>query len=369
MRKLRRVAALALAGMMALAGTGCSGSGSSGSGEESGQQVSASEENTGGEEESQESGDAKRACLITSTARGNEYVDLIWSGFEDLEKDGWEVKCIECFEAAEQLEQVRAMCAEGYDLIYTNGDDIMYAIWDIQDELNEMYPETRFFFLDTYETSTMPNSCTVTIDPFESCFIAGYVAANMSETGKIGLMLPVDSPILQRFEYGYLAGVDYADNGAEIIKAYTNDLYDTTKGYESTISLLETNPDIDLIAQAAYISGYGVISACSDKEIPCIGVDNWQGDIDPCVFWSAIKSMNIAVTKTAEMWENGEEIPSSLNLNLAYGGEAYAEQDLKNLPDELAAEVTDLAEKIRSGELDVFANGYEEWKIVNATEE
>ncbi|MFR0963160.1 MAG: hypothetical protein ACLSGB_16235 [Dorea sp.] len=26
-----------------------------------------------------------------------------------------------------------------------------------------------------------------------------------------------------------------------------------------------------------------------------IGVDDWQGGIDKCVFWSAIKAMNVAV--------------------------------------------------------------------------
>lgn len=353
MKKSKKILALMLVGIIGMGIVGCSGNGKkSGNSKESVE----SEEKTDND---------KKACLITSTARGNEYVDLIWSGFETLEKEGWDVKCIECFEAAEQAEQVRAMCAENYDLIYTNGDDIMYAIKDMQDELVNNYPDTKFFFLDTYEKTEMPNTCSVTIDPYESCFVAGYVAANMSESGKIGLMLPVDSPILQRFEYGYYAGVDYANNGAEIIKAYTNDLYDTTKGYESTISLLDKNKDIDLIAQAAYISGYGVISACADKSVKCIGVDNWQGDIDPCVFWSAIKSMDVAVTKTAELWEKGEKIPDSLNLNLAYGGKAYAEQDMKNLPEELQSEVIKLTEDIASGEVDVFAGEYEKWKIVN----
>lgn len=375
MRRSKKMISLVLAGLLVLGTAGC-GSATSGtaaqtevksdktqpeSGAENAKDIKAGEKKT-------ETGAEKTACLITSTARGNEYVDLIWSGFQELESQGWQVKCIECFEAAEQLEQVRAMCAEGYDLIYTNGDDIMFAIWDIQDELTENYPDTKFFFLDTYEETRMPNSCSVTIDPYESCFVAGYIAANMSETGKIGLMLPVDSPILRRFEYGYYAGVDYADNGAQIIKAYTNDLYDTTKGYESTISLLENNKEIDMIAQAAYISGYGVISACGDKDIKCIGVDNWQGDIDPCVFWSAIKSMDVAVTKTAEMWEKGEEIPTALNLNLKYGGKAYAEQDLKNLPEQLQKDVVQLVDDIISEKVDVFAGKYEEWKIVTVEE-
>ena len=80
-----------------------------------------------------------------------EFIDLIWDGFLDLEKEGWEVKCIECFETAEQAEQIYSMCEEGYDLIYSNGDDIKKAIEDLGSELNDAYPNVHFFFLDTYD--------------------------------------------------------------------------------------------------------------------------------------------------------------------------------------------------------------------------
>lgn len=310
-----------------------------------------------------------KACLITSTPRGNEFIDLIWSGFTDLEAEGWEVKCIETFETAEQAEQVRSMCAEGYNIIYTQGDDVMKTVLDMQSELTDMYPDTFFIFLDTYSKTTMPNSCAVTIDPFEACFIAGYVAAKTSQTGVVGLMLPLDTPIMQRFEYGYYAGADYANNGTEIIKAYTNDWSDTTKGYESAKALKGNNPDMDVMIQAAYISGYGVIQACADMQLPCIGVDDWQGDIDPIVFWSAIKSMNVAVYETAHAWAEGDSFPYALEFDLNDGGYAYEDVDLDNLSEELAAEVVQLKDDIISGKVDIFAGDYESWRETNFDQE
>jgi basic membrane protein A len=131
---------------------------------------------------------------------------------------------------------------------------------------------------------------------------------------------------------------------------------------------MKANNDIDVLFQAAYISGYGVISACADLKLPCIGVDDWQGDIDPIVFWSAIKSMDFAVTSTAEMWENKEELPPAMELNLADGGYAYADVDMKNLSPELAEAVEKLKADIISGEVDVFAGEYEEWRITNLIE-
>jgi basic membrane protein A len=303
-----------------------------------------------------------KACFITSTARGNEFIDLIWSGLVQLEKDGWEIKCIETFETAEQAEQIRAMLAEGYDLIYTQGDDVILSVLDLRDEIGASYPNAHFFFLDTYDVTDMPGTTAVTIDPFESCFIAGFVAARMSKTGEIGVMMPLDTPIMRRFEYGYYAGIDYAGTGTKVIKAYTTDWMDTTKGYEAT-KALAANSNIDVLIHCAYISGYGVIQACADLGLPCIGVDDWQGDINPIVFWSAIKSMDVAVVKTAQAWLNGEEFPQAMEYALADGGYAYYDPDLANLPEDLAAAVVQLKNDIISGTVDVFAGEYEEYRL------
>ena len=261
------------------------------------------------------------------------------------------------------------MAAEGYNLIYTQGDDVMATAKDMMEELNDLYPETKFIFLDTYEKTEFPNTSAVTIDPYESCFIAGFVAASKTESGLVGLMLPLDTPIMRRFEFGYYAGIDYANqiNGTDVkvIKAYTNDWSDTTKGYESTIALAKNNPTMDVLFQSAYISGYGVISACADLKLPCIGVDDWQGDIDPIVFWSAIKSMDVAVYKTAHMWLDGEELPFAIEFDLNAGGKAYADVDLPNLGDELAETVVQLKDDIIAGNVDIFAGKYEEWRETN----
>ena len=307
-----------------------------------------------------------KAAFITSTARGNEFIDLIWEGFLKLEEEGWEVKCIECFETAEQAEQAYAMCEAGYDLIYTQGDDVKVSIEDL--ELSEQYPDTYFFYLDTYEVPQMANSTSVTIDPFESCFLAGYLTALTTEKDVIGVMLPQDTPIMQRFEYGYYAGIEYANKEAGLnktwVKAYTNNWNDTTKGYEAAVAM-DSNNDIDTIIHCAYISGYGVISACADLGLRCVGVDGWQGYIDPCVFWSAIKSMDVAVYKTAHAWMNGEELPTHIEYSVSSGGEAYYEPDLENLPEDVAQKVVELKEKITNGEVDVFADGYEEYRTTS----
>ena len=349
---MKKLLAVLLSLLMVLSLTACGGGGNEGG---------------GGNDEPTEK--QWSAVFITSTPRGNEFTDLIWSGCEQLGKEGWKVDCIETFETAEITEQVRASVANGYDVIYTQGDDVMTECKNLMEEIRETNPDTWFVFLDTYEKTDFDHTVAVTIDPFEACFIAGYVAAYQSESHELGLMCPMDSAIMDRFEYGYYAGADYADAEGGMTstwhKAKTNTWTDTTLGYEATNTLVGNYPNIDVIVQCAYISGYGVIQACADAGIPCIGVDDWQGDIDPIVFWSAIKSMDVAVYQTGKKIEAGEDIPKAVEYDLDAGGYAYADVDLPNLKEGLADKVVQLKEDIIAKKVDVFAGEYEVWRETN----
>ena len=59
----------------------------------------------GGEETS---GETYKACFITDGNLGNDFVDLIWKGFQNLEQEGWEIKCIEATDNSEFADDIRS---------------------------------------------------------------------------------------------------------------------------------------------------------------------------------------------------------------------------------------------------------------------
>ena len=303
----------------------------------------------------------KKAVFITENALGNDFVDLIWSGFQTLEEEGWEVKCIEALDSAEYADDIRAMAADGYTVIMTWADNISNVALDLADELYEQYPETRLFLLDTYMEHDKPNCTTVSVDPFESSFVAGFVAAKTTETKTIGWIGHTDVLKIRRFRDGFIAGAAYADPTVEVVYSFTGDYLDPTKGLEAGKAMIANYP-VDIIYQACYLAGPGVIQACAEGGIQCIGVDDWQGDLDPSVFWSAIKPMDNAVTTLAHMWLEDAEFAKSIDFNIAAGGRVYDDRDLVELPEELQAEVLQLVEDIRSGEVDVYEN-FEEYRL------
>lgn len=304
---------------------------------------------------------AKKACFITTQALGDDFTDLIWSGFGELEKDGWEIKCIETTEAAEYPDQIRAMAAEGYTAMFTMFDELSQVALDLSDELAENYPDLHVFMLDTYMEHDKPNCTSVSVDPFESSFVAGYVAAKMTEKDVVGWIGHKDILKIQRFRDGYIAGVNYADNGKEVVAAFTGAPRDPVKGQETARAMIQNN-DIDIIYQTNYLGGPGVISACAEAGIKCIGVDSWQGYMDPCVFWSAVKPMDIAIISLANQHLEGVEFKTSIDFNLSSGGAVYDQRDEGNIPAELLEEVNQLIEDIKSGKVDVF-EGFDQYRL------
>ena len=297
----------------------------------------------------------KKACFITAYARGNDFIDMIWDGFTQLESEGWTVSCIEALDAAEYEEDIRAMAGEGYDVVMLFGGELISVGVDLSDELAESNPNLHLFMLDIDEDYQKDNITSVSVDPFESSFVAGYVAAMTTETGTVGIIMHHDTPTMLRFSEGFYAGIAYADNGTQSVLAITGDAEDVTLSNEAALTMIENYP-VDIIYQVCYTAGTGVITACAEKGIRAIGVDDWQGYIDDCVFWSALKPMDIAVSGVAKMYEEGEALPGRLNYNISYGCKVYDDRDFEKLPGELQDSVAALIDGIKDGTIDVYEN-------------
>lgn len=333
-----------------LAGCGESGTGTPGSSGEPGQA---------------EAGVNKKACFITNMALGNDFTDLIWAGIEKLQDEGWEVNCIETTESAEFADQIRSMAAEGYDVMFTFADELSTVAVELSPELQETYPNLHIFMLDTYMEHDAPNCTSIAIDTFESSFVAGYVAAAKTTVGKVGWIGHTDMFKITRFRDGFIAGVQYYNKvknaNVEYVSAFTGDWNDPVKGYESGISMIDTY-GVDVIYQCNYNGGPGVIQACAEKGIQCIGVDDWQGDLDPCVFWSAVKSMDVATYTLATTYQAGTvDYGEFYSFDITSGAKVYDERDEGNISAETLSEVKEIMSKIADGSIDIY-EGFDEYR-------
>ena len=92
------------------------------------------------------------------------------------------------------------------------------------------FPDTNFILCDVYMESTEPNVSTVVVEPFESAFIAGYVAAKTTENKKVGFIAHADRPVSRRFRGGYVNGINHVDPSITVETAFVGNDQDPVKG-------------------------------------------------------------------------------------------------------------------------------------------
>ena len=295
-------------------------------------------------------------CIVSESAQGAPFSQQTWLGFENVQKAyGTQIKFVEALEASEFETQLRAMAEAGAKVIFSMFDAVNLVAAEIAPE----YPDVRFVLIDCNQTFEIDNVTCIVVDSWEPSFVAGVVAALSTESGVVGWVGSLDIPVINRFYDGFVAGIDYANQTFHLSvtseKTYVGDSTDTVKAYEAAKMLLSKKADI--IYQAANEAGLGVIQACADNNIRCIGVDKWQGDIDQCVFWSAVICIEQGVYNTYEAYHNGTLTGGSINYGIGNNFPIYADVDYEKLPDNIKAAVDDVISGVKDGTLDVFAYG------------
>ena len=291
----------------------------------------------------------KEAVMIVEIPKGDPFIDLAYSGLEQLGKDkGVNVKIIEALDKSEHEEQIRAMAELGANPIYVLWDNLGAAVLEVAPD----FPETKFIIADAYVETDLDNVKTIVVEPQEASFIAGFVAAKTSKTKHVGFVGSMDTPIINRFRAGFEAGVKYADESVKIESVYAGNANDPNKGSE--IAKLLIGNGADVIMHAANKTGLGVIKACEEEKVLAIGVDEWQGSINPdIVFWSALKDIAGAVYKAGESVLDGTFQPGMQVYDINTGISLYDQRDFDKLPAELQQEVRQLEEELKAGKITV----------------
>lgn len=295
-------------------------------------------------------------CIVSESSQGAPFSQQTWSGFEMIqEKYGTQIKFVEALEASEYETQLRAMAEVGAKVIFSMFDAVNLVAAEIAPD----YPDVQFVLIDCNQTFDIDNVTCIVVDSWEPSFVAGVVAARTTETGVLGWVGSLDIGVINRFYDGYVAGVNYANQtygtNVTVEKTYVGSSEDTVKAAEATKVLI--NKGADIIYQVANEAGLGTIQACADAGIKCIGVDRWQGDIDECVFWSALIAIEQGVYLTYENYLDGGLEDDAINYGIANGFPVYADADYEKLPEDIKTAVDTVVNGITDGTLDVFSYG------------
>lgn len=248
-----------------------------------------------------------------------------------------------------------------YNLNYNVILTVDFTLWENIYQQAILHSDQKYVIIDYTEIeNSLNNLLTVGFRSEEGSFLAGYLAAKMSKTGKIGFIGGVKGTIIDMFDYGYEAGAKYANPNIIILNKYSEDFNNPPLG--KTIASYMYQNGVDIIFHAAGATGLGIIESAKElnaynlNNLWVIGVDNDQSPLGPdVVLTSLLKRVDNVIYSILENYREGHfEGGSSLELGLK--DQALELVKNSNIPKDLEEELEELTQKIIMGEINIPYN-------------
>ena len=339
-KRFMGLATAAMAGAVALAVAGCGGAPAT----------------SGSDAGSASTGSADyKVKMVTDMGGVNDqsFNELAWDGLQKLEKDtGIPTGYTESKQEADYATNLDKAVDDGNNLVWGIG----FAMAEAIQSAAKTNPDVNFAIIDNaYAEDDLTDNLTgVTFKTQEPSFVAGYIAAMTTETGKVGFVGGMKSDVLETFRWGFKAGVDYANKEAgkdvQVIDQYIESFTDAAKGKAAGQKMYSDGCDI--VFACAGNAGNGVIEAAVDADKMVIGVDKDQYDLAPKnMLTSVMKNVDQAVIEVSTEASKGEEIGGK-NIVLSAQDDAVGISEHHDLMSEDTYKAaTDLFQQIKDGKI------------------
>jgi WD40 repeat protein/basic membrane lipoprotein Med (substrate-binding protein (PBP1-ABC) superfamily) len=168
----------------------------------------AAEENITGDVVKPATGKSK-ACLVIDEAgvRDEFYNQMTYEGIKSLEQEfGWETAIFESRGPADYDRQMASSLSAGCSLIITPNP---FGFSDLTRTAASTNPELKFLIMETSYDTPLDNLRVEEYATDQAAFLAGYTAASVTRTGKVGTFGGVNFPGVTIFMDGYARGIAY----------------------------------------------------------------------------------------------------------------------------------------------------------------
>ncbi|MGB6606478.1 MAG: BMP family ABC transporter substrate-binding protein [Atribacterota bacterium] len=177
---------------------------------------------------------------------------------------------------ADREVNLRNLAMIGYDVIIGVGFLFTDAISTVAVE----FPDTNFAIVDGF-IPDKPNVMSLLFPEPHGSYLVGMIAGLKAlEDGKdtVGFVGGMNIPLINGFEAGYIAGVQYVFPECKILSAYAGDtpiaFADPVKGKELALSQYDNGAWV--VYHASGLTGAGVFEAAKERKRFVIGVDSNQ---------------------------------------------------------------------------------------------
>ena len=266
-------------------------------------------------------------------------------------------------DGSDRAEGLAQLAEAGYDPVIAVGFNYDEVITEVAAD----YPDTTFAQVDGSATlfdgsSKGDNVTGLLFAEEQGSFLAGVAAASKTETGNIGFVGGVESPLIEKFEAGYTAGAQAVNPDIVVQVQYISPagdfsgFSDPARGKIVAQGMYQGGADI--VFHAAGGSGQGVFEAAAEAGGRAIGVDSDQyetvGDstLQAVIMTSMLKRVDNAVESLITEYsegtvEGGTDVVNDLStegVGLSYSG---------GFIDDIQATIDDYSQQIVDGDITV----------------
>ncbi|AEB29369.1 putative lipoprotein [Carnobacterium sp. 17-4] len=239
----------------------------------------------GSESASSTSGSGEDFSIVMVTDVGGvddkSFNQSAWEGMEawgeehGLEKGPDGYNYIQSDEDSQFVTNLNTALNSNFDLIYGIGFKLQPAMADVAAQ----NPDQNFVIID--EQIEADNVASVLFKDHEAAFLAGVAAAETTETDHVGFIGGQESAVIDRFEAGFVAGVEAVNPDITIDVEYAGSFGDAALGKQLAAAMYSSGADV--IYHASGDTGNGVFSEAIDRmnsnpdqQLWVIGVDRDQ---------------------------------------------------------------------------------------------
>ncbi|MBE9478518.1 MAG: BMP family ABC transporter substrate-binding protein [Chloroflexi bacterium] len=307
-----------------------------------------------------------KVCQVTDTGGIDDksFNATAWKGVEDaVDELGVEGKFLESQQQTDYEKNINAFVEEGCDLIITVG----FLLGDATAAGAEAYTDQKFTIVD-YAYDAYDNVVGQVFNTQEAAFLAGYVAAGVSKTGKIGTFGGLQIPPVTVFMDGWALGAAYYNEihgtSVEVLGwdagtqtgLFTNNFESLEDGRLMGEQLMDEG--VDIILPVAGPVGLGTAAAAEERgDTYIVGVDaDWvltNPQYAAITLTSVLKNMDITTLNVIKSVLDDSFTGGVTVGTLENGGVGLASfHDLASMVSaDLQAELDDVAAKLIAGEL------------------
>ena len=263
--------------------------------------------------------DQGRVCQVTNTAGlyDNSFNEVIYKGLQSANSIyGWDAKVLQSSSTPDFAKNINEFLRGDCDLIVG-----LFSMADAIRVAAESNPDQKFFIEAEYE-QPLENIWIQNYATDQAAFLAGYTAASVTKTGKVGIFGGVGIPPVTDFMDGFALGIRYYNekNGTDVELLgwnpespdeglFVGDFCCAAEGREITQQLLIQGADV-ILPVAGTDAGAGALYAVKiHRNAYLIGVDTDWAITNPeyadIVLTSIMKNLDVSVVRAVKAIEQG----------------------------------------------------------------